>query len=523
MHKLLLFFGVFLVGFASAQRSIQINEACNKNVNILLDEEGDFEDWIEIYNNDTVSIQLKDYYLSDDQQEARMWSFPDLTLDPHEYLLLFASGKNRKELINHWESPLNGDSLWKYKNTGEQSDEEYILWTENDFDDTDWEIGYGGFGTGYDSISTPTIDTTIYLRQEFFLLDTSKVLMTLLHAYYDDGFVAYLNGFEILRVNMLKNGIKPTLGVPAYPSHPSKIDTDEPPNRYIIPPQLWRNLLRNGRNVLAIQTHKSYNETIVIKPWLSLAMSDSILQTDSIAPGLPLGHLPLHTNFKINGEGENIYLNDSFGLNIQKLEVPSLPSNTSYGFLEDTDSLVYFEEPSPGYANTGPAYADVIHDSVQLMHPSGFYQDSILVELLPFDSTFQVYFSADGSIPDINSLVYDSAFYLDSTAVLRFQFFSDSLLAGPVQNVTYFINDSSSLEVYSIISDPYNLWDEDYGIYVFGMNTTLQHLILELTFGRIGNARRICNILMRIKKCTGNKILELKSMGISPVCFPKKA
>lgn len=468
MRQGIIILGILFFHFSYAQQSLQINEACNKNVNILVDEDGDYEDWIEIYNADTIAIELKNFFLSDDKQEPRMWSFPDISLASNDYLLLFASGKDRKDTINHWETALNGDSLWRYKNTGEQTVEEYILWTENDYDDSDWEEGYGGFGIGYDSISTLTIDTTIYLRQEFYLLDTSKVLITLIHAYYDDGFVAYLNGFEILRINMLKNGTKPELGVPAYPSHPSNIDTEEPPNTYVIPPLLWKNLLKNGRNVLAIQTHKSYNETIVIKPWLSFAIADSLVQTDTLAPNLPLSELPLHTNFKMSGSGEKIYLNDAFGLNIQEVDLPGLPANMSYGLLEELDSLVYFQQPSPAQANTGPAYAGVISDSIHLRYPAGFYQDSILVEIISSDSSFLIYYSTDGSPPNNESFLYDSSFYLDSTAVLRFQYHSDSLLAGPICNVTYFINDSSSLDVYSIISDPYNLWDEDYGIYVFG-------------------------------------------------------
>lgn len=468
MRYILLFIGFFFLQLTQAQQGIRINEVCNKNINIILDEDGDYEGWMEIYNADTMAINLKDYYLSDDKLEARKWSFPEIFIESDEYLLVFASGKDRKELIHHWETPLNGDSLWKYKNTTEQTYEEYILWTENDFDDSDWESDYGAFGIGYDSIATQTIDTTIYLRQEFFLIDTSKVLMTLLHAFYDDGFVAYLNGFEILRMNMLDNGVKPELGVPAYPTHTSDIDHGELPNQFVIPPKIWKNILKNGRNVLAIQTHKTYNETILIKPWLSLAMSDSILQTDSVVPWLPLSELPIHTNFKVNKDGESVYLNDEYGLRLQKLEVPYLPSNSSYGFLENQDSLVYFTSPSPFLMNSGPAFSGVISDSVLPLSPSGFYQDSIWVTLMPFDSIYKVFYSLDGSPPSLNSYSYDSAFYLDSTAVLRVRYFNDSLMPGPMTNLSYFINDSSSIDVYSIISDPYNLWDEEYGIYVFG-------------------------------------------------------
>ena len=73
-----------------------ISEFQALNTSTLQDEDGDFEDWIEINNPDTVARDLSGWYLTDDASELRKWRFPAGTvLDPGEHLVVFASGKNR--------------------------------------------------------------------------------------------------------------------------------------------------------------------------------------------------------------------------------------------------------------------------------------------------------------------------------------------------------------------------------------------------------------------------------------------
>ena len=62
----------------------------------LADEDGGFSDWIEIHNPDGVSYDLGDYTLTDDRLQMSRWSFPGgALLEPGEYLVVFASGKDR--------------------------------------------------------------------------------------------------------------------------------------------------------------------------------------------------------------------------------------------------------------------------------------------------------------------------------------------------------------------------------------------------------------------------------------------
>ncbi len=455
-----------------AQHHLRINEVCSANTSGIKDEDNDNEDWIEIYNFGTESINLSSYYLSDQKNKPFQWQFPDIILLPEEYLLVFASKKDRSIAINHWETAVFGDSLWKYKNPSEETLEEYLTWNELDYNDEAWAVSNGAFGIGYDNISTTTTDGlhSIYLRKEFHISDTSKILSTILHAYYDDGFTAYLNGYEILRINMYRDGIKPEFNKSAFRPHLSKIDTEEPPDSFSITPHILKQLLKNGKNVLAIQNHNFWdNYPLVIKPWLSFSMADTNKQFDSIAPFLPTSRLPLHCNFSLSSQGEKLYLNDSLGYQVQEINILAMPRNISFGYHSILpDSLVFFSVPTPGFENNTAAKSGIIYDSLFAMFPSGLYKDSIKIKVINPLRNLNIRYTLDGSIPNDTADLYIAPFYLDTTIVLRIGYQSDSLICGPISNYSYFVNDSSTLPRFSLITDPYNLWDNDYGIYAFG-------------------------------------------------------
>ncbi|WP_016775982.1 lamin tail domain-containing protein [Anaerophaga thermohalophila] len=81
---------------AQSSGSIIISEILASNSNMLEDEDGDFSDWIELYNPGDDPVNLEGWGLSDDEEEPMKWTFPEVTLAPGEYLIVWASNKNRK-------------------------------------------------------------------------------------------------------------------------------------------------------------------------------------------------------------------------------------------------------------------------------------------------------------------------------------------------------------------------------------------------------------------------------------------
>lgn len=90
-------------------QDLQINEVVSKNYNGLESFENKTEDWIEIFNNSSDTIQLVNYYLSDDESNLQAWNFPNIKLAPDSFLVVFASGKNIFFPEIHTNFKLNSD------------------------------------------------------------------------------------------------------------------------------------------------------------------------------------------------------------------------------------------------------------------------------------------------------------------------------------------------------------------------------------------------------------------------------
>ncbi len=75
---------------------IAVNEVMASNSSTIADENGDFSDWIEIFNYGTQSYNLEGYGLSDANGNPFKWTFPNVSIAPGQYMLIWASGKNRR-------------------------------------------------------------------------------------------------------------------------------------------------------------------------------------------------------------------------------------------------------------------------------------------------------------------------------------------------------------------------------------------------------------------------------------------
>ena len=75
---------------------LAITEIMAANQDGLRDEDGEFPDWIEIHNRGQTAVNLANWSLSDDPEIPGLWTFPERLLQPGQYLVVLASGKDRK-------------------------------------------------------------------------------------------------------------------------------------------------------------------------------------------------------------------------------------------------------------------------------------------------------------------------------------------------------------------------------------------------------------------------------------------
>ncbi len=75
---------------------ITISEFMASNDTILTDEDGEFEDWIELHNSTAASVNLNGWFLTDNAGNLTKWQIPDVALDADGYMVVFASNKDRR-------------------------------------------------------------------------------------------------------------------------------------------------------------------------------------------------------------------------------------------------------------------------------------------------------------------------------------------------------------------------------------------------------------------------------------------
>ena len=80
---------------ARALDNVLITEFMAENDNTLADEDGDFPDWIEIFNAGTNLVNLSGWSLTDSQSRPG-WRFPATNLPINSFMVVFASGKDRR-------------------------------------------------------------------------------------------------------------------------------------------------------------------------------------------------------------------------------------------------------------------------------------------------------------------------------------------------------------------------------------------------------------------------------------------
>lgn len=92
---------------------IVINEYSPLNTSIA-DQNGEFDDWIELYNNSSSAISLVGYFLSDNPANPKLWAFPDTSIAAGGYLIVWADNDDdigQAGLHAHFQLSGLGESL----------------------------------------------------------------------------------------------------------------------------------------------------------------------------------------------------------------------------------------------------------------------------------------------------------------------------------------------------------------------------------------------------------------------------
>jgi hypothetical protein len=453
-----------------------INEVQSSNFSTRQDENGDYEDWIEVYNAGSTFVNLGGYGLSDNPSSLYKFTFPNFLLPSHGHILVFANDTNQTNIGAHWETAVRSNDTWKYiANVTGPVD---TNWRNLSFSDASWNSGIGGIGftDGDDSTVVPQC-ISAYMRRTFTITDTSKIADAVFNIDFDDGIVAYLNGVEIARINLGSPGVRPAWNDVAFANYEAKMYQGMENDSIHLDKDFLHSVIRNGVNVLAVEVHNlnSTSSDLSCIPFLSFKLKDASVMFGPVPAWFAVAQQQdcLHAAFKISKTGETIYLTNPALTVIDQVALPSLEMDHSYGRNTDGENIwKYFETTTPGTTNNASSgrtgYATIPLFSLQ----GGFYTGTQTLALSTSFAGGVIRYTTNGNMPTIASTQYSSPLIISSTTTVRARVFSANGMPGSVVTNTYFINMSCRMPVYSLALDSADLWDYNNGIFVLGPNAS---------------------------------------------------
>ncbi len=473
LYRICFIAGMLLFYSALQAQELFINELMSSNVSVVSDEDGEYTDWMEIHNPADSAIQMEGFGLTDDPVTLDKWIFPQLTIAPDGYLLVYCSGKDRFPQNRYYETIIRRGDSWRYRVGDSEPPGD---WNSITFDDSGWLTGESGFGYGDDDDNT-VIDQalSLYNRKVFTVTDTAGVLSAILNIDFDDAFVAYLNGKEIARSHIGVSGIPPPFDETGE-LHEARMYRGMDPDQFDID----KTGLVEGPNVLAIQLHNSEwgSSDLTLIPYFTLVFKDP--------PEIPVGSPPelnfpgseLHTSFRLSSGGEMLILTDSSGNLMDSVSFGAIPRDISYGRQSgDPGKWLYFEDPTPGAPNGATGIENITEGEVAFSPSVKFFEGSISVSLSGNQAEGMIRYTKDGSEPDENDTEFSTSIDLNTTTIIRARIFRDGQLPGKTYSYNYIDRDdidADNIPVISISTDPDNLYNRSDGLFENAENRELE-------------------------------------------------
>jgi len=417
-------------------QAVKINEFLASNGHVLADEDGEFEDWIELYNPTTEPINLVGYTLTDNPKDPKKWVFPEISIQPKGFLLIWASGKDRRR-AGHWDFPypliLEMDSAGFH-----DGDAARIL-----VNGEDRSLNARGLNVVRLDSEGNFVESTAF--------DTS----------WDDdaavSLVRYLN--KVPSGEILIIAVKDEASARLKPQARTALET------------------LGSEHIGHLREWDSWGMISIVGQ--GKLVEDYRPSTEGQATAYLASKMTLHTNFKINKDAEYLALYSPAGTLIDSVSSGRQTQNVAFGRWPDGSEnwcWCFFAEPTPNASND-TACASGVAEPSQASMSSGLYKRPITVTLTTSGDS-KVHYTLDGSIPTPASLRYvdpltgsryADPLIIEETRVVRVRTFEDGLIPSTTTTYTYLINEDVHLPILSLVIDPVHLWDTDIGIYTDGL------------------------------------------------------
>ncbi len=454
------------VGTTAQHNGVYISELMTRNGTTTAGPNGQYPDWIELHNTTNAPVDLSGCGISDDIRKPYKFTFPQgSSIDPGQYLVLWCMVEQ-----------MDGYISLPFNLSGSKGDAVILVDKNGGILDM-WE--FGAQEKDYSLIRGYTGDGNLDVHSDFVVTDkpTPGYPNTAAgYAAFDKQRNPDVGVHDITFSEILSDGYRYKLDAKNTPD-----DDDQ---------GKWVELYNRSDQTVSLTGYSlSDNEkkptkwvfpegtSIAGKGYLILYMSGSLPLEGKDEKSVTAEMKARTLNFSVSGQGETLYLYNDAGTLIDRVTVPLSVACVSYAKVGDSWGLC--DTPTQGAANTAPLLGSAYCEAPAVSQPSGVYHGTQVVSMEVPAGTYVTY-TLDSTTPTESSTRYRAGEQLtfSQNAVLRARAFSENgtLYKSPVVSNTYVIvgdtqttdAHDSTLPVCFLVTDPDNLFNVDYGIYVVG-------------------------------------------------------
>ena len=432
----------YMEGYRIEGGTLAINEIMAAPRSGLRDEDGDLSDWIEIKNNGDQTIDLSHFALSDNEQRPVKWLFPEgAYIAPHSTFLVFCSGKNRPNVGGY---PHTNFRISAEGETITLSTKQGQLIDRISFETLPVDCSYGrNAETGawqVFTVATPGAEN-----------DKAGEAMA-------DRFLRSLNTSKVYISEAMSSNNSISLG-------------DKQPFAD------WVEIVNYGDTPFDLSGYGLSDNINWPRKWqfpqgVSIWPGEHKVVILDKSKNTGTNAANLHASYALKrAGGETVTFSDPKGNVLDKILLPALPTDISYGRASDREGFFYFNAPTPGAANVGgfPGFAE----TPVLSAEGGLYDKDLTLALSAPDGS-SIRYTTDGSMPSIdNGIDYTEPLNIQQTVVIRARAFKPGLQPSQVVTASYIMKTYYSMPVVSLVTDPDELWNEEKGMYASGAGVDL--------------------------------------------------
>lgn len=415
-----------------------INEYMKSKNTVLLDEDGDYSAWVEIYNPGEQDVDLAGCYLSDDAGEKDKWKFPqEATVPAGGYLLVYLSDKDKvspsgeihasfklsstdtalvlsDKLLRTVDSvtPVQLGETLSYGRSAGDSDV-WLYYTRPTPGAANTTPGFADLSTG----AVTALTDTVYISEVMSLNDKT----------HKSPSGDYTDWIEL--------------------HNPTDADVD----------------------LAGWYVSDNLDEPLLYELPSGTSISAGgylVLYASGMAGTGKKGEI--HLPFSVSAQGETLVLTSPSRLVADVFQTGKLRQEMSSGRAESGERCrVFFSECTPGKANSSECFPGYSQEPVFSSDGGCMKEDSVTVELSAPEGAV-IYYSVDGTEPGPSSFLYTVPIYINSNCSLRAVCIEDGKLASDIVTRTYIFGESHDIPVVCLSSDPDGLFSESNGIYATG-------------------------------------------------------